>query len=503
MELSEASAFLHRATFGPTRSTVESLCSQGVDSWLTSQSRLNAGTSHVRWLLDNGYSSKRYVTDRTAYSDSIWSKWLFCDAQLRCRVAYALSQIIVVSVSGLTSSWPSFLIAHYFDVLESHAFGNYRKLLSEVANTPAMSIFLSFRGSRVRKSEADPQPDENFSRELMQLFTIGTRHLGPGNTMRGIDERKSDTYTQSDVKELARVFTGWQLNHDGTNYPETPLATYSSLVANEKFHDSRRKIVLGTEIPAGQSAQRDREDAMDILYAHPNVARFVSRRLIQNLVSSDPSEAYVERVSVVFDRERESSTQLFHVVVAVLTDEEVVDLNGAARKIREPILKFSSWARAFCEVASENPGIGNTSDPAFRLGQMPGNAPTVFGFYSPDNRLPDKGKGGRLGRFSPEFGLVNSTTTVGYLDFMYRVVRNGIGDIRPDYALLPGYDDKSPEIVDYLSLFMVAGRLSKVRVRKLKSLLARHSRLGDKQYRRGVQMVVYLICCSPEYQIQS
>lgn len=231
-------------------------------------------------------------------------------------MAFALSQILVVSrYGGVLSGKPAGL-ANYYDVLVKNAFGNYRDLLFEVATHPVMGNYLSMMGSAKENPSTGALPDENFARELMQLFTLGLYKLNmDGSTV--VDNntgRPIPSYTQNDVQELARALTGWK---------SSDVDFVEPMQVINKLHDSGEKKILDTTLPAGLTGQEELSRVIDILMSHPNIAPFVSKRLIQRFVTSNPSPEYVTRISTVFnDNGKGIKGDLSAVMKAILLDEE-------------------------------------------------------------------------------------------------------------------------------------------------------------------------------------
>ncbi|HCS26384.1 MAG TPA: hypothetical protein DIW43_02955 [Spongiibacteraceae bacterium] len=430
----DAFRLLRQATFGPDESSLQRARALGIERWIDEQivmpsaytSNSDGRLSHLQmleqmattvepgldWFRDSSEGGAYFFGDVSGFTDvyqtSVWfANALDAPDQLRQRVAYALSQIMVVSHSEFPLERRAEALAHYYDILAKHAFGNFRDLISEVSRSPAMGIYLSHQGNRKGNPSRNTLPDENFARELMQLFTIGLYELnldGSGKT----DSQGNliPSYNQTDIEELSRVMTGWDLQfndrYGASNQTQGSFVHFMEF--NDEEHDFEAKQVLGADIPAGLTAGRDLELALDILFRHGNTAPFISKHLIQRLVTSNPSEHYVERVARVFvDNGEGVRGDLGAVVRAILLDEEArsVDTALTARfgKASEPLLAYTSLLRAFDVQPLDgwskgvNSEEGETPVPVtglyyFRaereLGQGALRSPSVFNFYSPD-----------------------------------------------------------------------------------------------------------------------
>jgi uncharacterized protein (DUF1800 family) len=456
----DAARLLTQATFGPKKSEIDALTGQSADAWITAQLALPF-TSH----------RTATVSDRTTYGGSQsftnwnaihppnrqagwWKNVLTSPDQLRQRMAFALSQILVVSDVGLGDDSRAEPLANYYDILGNGAFGNFRTLLENVTLSPIMGEYLS----SVRNSKADPvtgqTPDENYAREVMQLFTIGLAQLQPDGTLQlGTDGLPIATYNQTTITEMAKVFTGWSypstantltnFRNAGRNYI-TPMMLYS--VA----HDDTAKAIApvrATAIPANQGGTADLKDALDALAFHPNTGPFISKLLIQRLVTSNPSPAYVYRVAQVWEAQKSSSTQLGQVLRAILTDYEArspeVAANVTYGKLKEPLLRLTGLLRTFSASSTSGrflgyqntvdsvPITGSTPIPAAadqinkspntfsatRLENVQGSlaeaalrSTTVFNFYHPDYILP--GPLAAAGLVVPEFEITDDNYAI-------------------------------------------------------------------------------------------
>jgi uncharacterized protein (DUF1800 family) len=412
------------------------------------------------WLESRGYGLDA-VLDKTVYSSeiaefAIWRDLLSAPDQMRKRAALALSEFFVVSLNSMEIDWRGYTIAAYWDILNKHAFGNYRDLLEAVTLSPAMGHFLNTRGNK-KADTTGRLPDENYAREVMQLFTIGLYDLNlDGSIKTDGAGKRIESYDSEDVSQLARVFTGYDFDRalhpydtgngiqfPGKNYKVWPRE-YARRAMNikESDHSPEPVAFLRTSIAANTLSAPALKAALDGLFNHPNVGPFFGRQMIQRLVTSNPSPAYVARVASAFNNNGVGVRgDLKAVWTAILLDDEA---RGAASlshptfgKLREPILRFAQWARSFGVVSKANSWkLGDLSDSSNSLGQSPMRSPSVFNFFRPGYVPPGTAmaKPG-VEATAPEFQLVNETTTGAYLNFMQNRIRSGIRTNNPTIAL--------------------------------------------------------------------
>src|SRR5258705_4684635 len=340
----QAARFLTRATFGPSPADIDKLAVIGYTAWFAEQ--VHAPASLERPTVE----AWRAGDPNTSQDQRLmmwWRNAIQRTDQLRQRAAFALSEIFVVSdVAGTLRDDPVGT-AEYYDILVRDALGNYRTLLEDVTKSPAMGKYLSM----LKNQKADPahniRPDENYAREALQLFSIGLDQLNPDGTP-ALDAggERIPTYDQSVVEGFAATYTGW--DYAGATNWDWPQENYRPMEPWEDYHETAAKTVLdGVVLPAGNTAQQDLTAALDLIFAHPNVGPFIARRLIQLLVTSNPSPAYVGRVAAVFaDDGTGVRGNLLAVFKAILLDTDAV--NGAADhpdtfgKLREPILRLTA-----------------------------------------------------------------------------------------------------------------------------------------------------------------
>lgn len=524
----EAARFLAQATFGPTTASIAHL--HGLPSftaWLDEQFAETATLQepYIRArcpeVEGNTCGLDTWVPSRT---DKWWINIIEGDDQLRQRVAFALSQIFVVSDRSPALSGTQFGLASYYDMLAQEAFGNYRTLLEKVTLHPVMGIYLSM----VRNQKADPanniRPDENYAREVLQLFSIGLHELNPDGSLKlDAQQQAIPTYDQNTIKEFARVFTGWNYANAGWNQYFGNTDRTLPMKAVEQYHDTGEKHLLNNAVlPAGNTAEQDLATALDNIFNHPNVGPFISRQLIQRLVTSNPSPAYVQRVASKFnDNGGGVRGDLKAVVTAILLDNEA--RNGPTLypdtfgKLREPLLRISHLYRAFKAQKRDggewngHPGTfvyrfaEDTYEMEGATGQGLLRAPSVFNFY-----LPDHSPSGQIrsaGLVAPEFQIINENTVTAVANMMNNSIWAGPNvtwtsplDLSTEEALV----DDSNAILDHLDLLVFSGQMPAALRQILKNHLDTTSYWGTPEEKRKdkTRDIISLVFMSPDYQIQ-
>ena len=487
----ESSRFLSQATFGPTTDEIDDVSLSGAEEWFLDQLELPAST-HLEYVLasfpDGQYRDENGDVIPQAYlapTNSFWRNSIEAPDQLRQRMAFALSQILVVSLNSNVGLWPH-MMAGYMDTLTDGAFGNYRDLIEDVTYSPAMSVYLTY----FRNQKADPEtgrvPDENYARELLQLFTVGLVELNAdGSTVLDGEGNPVELFDNEDITGLAKVFTG--LSADAPffysnvfNLPDE--AYYSPLRMFDFQHSTDEKSFLGTTIPAGTGGDESTDLALDAIFAHPNVGPFLGRQLIQRFVTSSPEPAYIERVATAFDDGEFTLPtgetvgtgergDLAATLAAVLFDDNARSLTRTEDadfgKLREPVIRFTHWARAF-EINEANapnePLLWNTGS-AELLGQAPFQSPSVFNFYRPGFIAPGT-ETGDAGLTAPELQIANATTVVGYpnvltlyaLEFSPKV-DDAVESFVPNYFEAAALASDTEAMLDYYDVLLTHGTL--------------------------------------------
>lgn len=490
----QASRFLAQATMGATSADIADVQARGYAAWITAEFAKPRATTHWDWLVAKGYNAAANINGEAGFDNVMWSQLIGAGDQLRQRVGMALLEMLVVGMSGVNLNWRQFAMAAYIDVLLDNAFGNFRIILDKITTNAAMASFLTFLGNRKANAATGSVPDENYARELMQLFTIGLHRLNMDGTVVMSGGVPVETYTPADVSGLARIFTGLTLDStDGT----TPDRYRRPLIVNAGTHETGASTFLGANVPAGTAGMDAVKIALDTIFAHPNVAPFVSKQLIQRLVTSNPSPAYVGRVSAKFaDNGSGVRGDMQAVIRAILLDDEArTDPSGnTAGKLREPVMRFTGWARGFGATSpSGNWAVGDTSSPTNRLAQSMGRSGSVFNFFRPGYTPPNTSfaSGGLV---APEFQITNEISVVGYVNYMQSVVNNGLADLKSDYAELAALAADSQALIDRINLVLAAGQVSAATVAQIKAAVDSSTSTSNR-----IATALLLTLAAPEY----
>jgi uncharacterized protein (DUF1800 family) len=507
-----ASQFLAQATFGPTAASIDALAASSKTDWINSQFAMPQ-TLHRDYILQMNASGS---LTGSSILESFWKQAAVGEDQLRQRVTFALSQIFVISMVDPNVGTRSAGVAGYYDMLGQNAFGNFRTLLQGVALHPMMGIYLSHM--RNQKESGARVPDENFAREVMQLMTIGLYQLNQDGSIKTSAGKPIETYTHDDVMGLAKVFTGWSwagpdqstTRFNGGNADPardwTPMQSYSA------FHSTSVKNFLGAS--TNGSAEADLKVALDTLFNHPNVGPFIGRQLIQRLVSSNPSPAYISRVAAAFNNNGAGVRGDMRAVIrAVLLDPEAAN-SGGAKKLREPVLRLANWMRAFnVKSTSGRFAMVGTDDALSGLGQTPLRAPSVFNFFRPGYTPPGSALAA-AGMVAPEMQITAEPSVTGYLNYMQSVIPNGAGsgrDIQPDYSAELALAAQPAQLIDRVNLLLVAGQMSSTLRNQLVTALnavaipaatATNATAVETARKNRVYLAIFLTMASPEYLAQ-
>lgn len=496
----DAWRFLTQATFGPTEAAAGRLVSLGYERWLDEQFTAPV-TRHLPYV--QAQAAPQTQADRL---DAWFQASLRGPDQLRQRVAYALSQIWVVSDVGALGQQPQAL-AYYYDTLLDHAFGNYRELMLAATLTPAMGVYLSMLGNQKPDPARNIYPDENYARELMQLFTIGLVRLNPdGTVVVGADGVPLPTYDQDVIEGFAHVYTGWTFA-GSLNFERPRRDFLQPMQAYEAYHDTGPKRLLnGTVLPGGQTARQELDAALNNIFQHPNVGPFVSRQLIQRLVTSNPTPGYVGRVAARFaDNGRGERGDLEAVVRAILLDPEArsAPRDASTGKLKEPLLRLTQLWRAY--DARSQAGRYLFPGPQNWFGQAPLRSPSVFNFYSPTYVPP--GELADAGLVAPEMEITTeyfTARTNSYLAAAIFQANSASGALRPESIVI----DIAPELavagdparlVQRIADRLTGGLLSDP-LRREALKLAEATPASDGAAR--VAEVLHLVATSPEFAVQ-
>lgn len=475
---SEASRFLTQATFGPDPALIDEVAASGIGPWIDLQ--LNHPNKTVTSSTMLGQASNTFYP--LWWGMGWWKAAMTAPDQIRLRTANAFSQILVVSTAGNDLiRGNSFAQADYFDIFIHHAFGNYRNMLEEVTYSNQMGFYLSHLYNR----KADPTigrfPDENFAREIMQLFTIGLWELHPDGS-RKLDAygKPIPTYDNTTIMEMAKVFTGFGFGGPASTNFFSPISGTNHyrdrmILWDDQHEPGEKHIISGVVIPAGQTGNEDVSDALDALCQHPNTAPFLSRLLIQRFTSSSPSPRYIHRVATAWENNGAGIRgDLKAVIDAILMDPEArtPEARGdASGKVREPFLRLTALARAFTARNKRIPPTFSVWQGTFPtdFGQLPLNAPSVFNYYLPDHR--PAGELRSRGLFAPELEIATADRMIRTDNRLNSVITNGIQPLSglPDDALtldfsiplaLAESSDTIPALIQYLDELLTWGAMS-------------------------------------------
>ncbi len=535
--------FLEQTTFGPTPALDARVRRIGLRTWLNEQFELpypSPATPYPNFPLRpttlptdcNGQIDDSqpdpdpfcYPNHYTMYPVQNWfyKEAFYGDAQLRHRVAWSLSQIWVIS--GVDVQQSSHMVA-YHKVLSRNAFGNWRTLMQEITLNPGMGDYLDMRAS------TRFFPNENFAREILQLFNVGLFMLNQDGTMqRDAQNNPIPTYDQITVNNFRDLFTGWSpceasLAQCPNRSPGSPNFIDPMIIVNRDNHDLSAKTLLTypgsttTNVPActgctgtaiNTYATNSLNQALDNIYNHPNVAPFVSKFLIGQLVTGDPTPAYVGRISAVFNANRTSPTQLKEVINAILLDPEARgDIKTEPRygKLREPVMLLTNLARQFDVRSADRSSLsdGVVTHETNAMNQIAFMSPTVFNFYPPDYIVPGNSFNG------PEFALFTTGSSIARINFANSIVFNGI-PINPERRVTAGTslsfaelqafveaDLSGNQMMDVLNARMMHGTMSpEMRATILNVVLTVPASAPLLRAKRAV----YLIATSSQYQVQ-
>lgn len=501
----QSARFLTRATFGPTTTEIHKLSVIGYTAWFGEQ--LAAQPSLERpplSLLDLHHQS----VGPEQRMEQWWKIVLNNPDELRQRAAFALSEIFVVSDLAGTLANDPIGVAEYYDTLVRDGLGNYRTLLEDVTKNPVMGRYLSM----LKNQKADPanniHTDENYAREVMQLFSIGLVKLNQDGTQQ-LDafNQPIPTYDQPVVENMAAVFTGW--NYAGASSWDWPDQNYLPMEPWEAYHDSTQKTLLdGAICPAGQTAQQDLTFALDLIFQHPNVGPFIGRELIQRLVTSNPSPAYIARVAAVFaDDGTGVRGNLFAVVKAILTDPDAVTGNvdhpDDFGKLKEPLLRITELWRAFDAIP--HGGVYKYHHPENDFAEAPLRAGSVFNFFTPNYQPP--GDISDAGLVAPEFQITTEQNITDGTNRFWECVFHGYQGYSPVQVDTPQLRISQTEalandpaaLVENLNQLLMCGEMSDEMRGIVESMVTDTDPTNKRQ---RVLEALYLITTSPEFSVQ-
>ena len=497
--VADTARFLTQASFGiQSKAQITQTQTKGLELWLWEQ--FNTGTWLHTCYLDRqkfrNPDDKGIVRANEEMSyEAIWQQWLSGPDQLRARVAFALSQIMVIS--NTAPDIRPYAMSSYMDMLNRNAFGNYRELLKSVTLHPAMGYYLNMINSERDNVETGAHPNENYAREVLQLFSIGLVQLNNDGTPKTDAVGKPlPCYDESVVQGFAKAFTGWSYpNATGFDEAdeEVPQAWTSAMKPFASQHSPEaKKLLNGVTLEAGGSAEQDMDAAITNIFSHPNVGPFIGRQLIQRLVTSNPSSAYINRIASVFNNNGAGVRgDLRAVVTAILldTDARSSALPANFGKQREPVIRFANFLRGLGAKSSNGINAIHYLESADNgLGQSPLLAPSVFNFFSPNFRPAGKIADARL--VAPEFQITTETTVVGGLNFFASLINNG------------GYGyDASKLVLNYAPLLALANN-PRALVAELNALFFNYA-MGSALEARMLTMLAALPANDPEQRVKA
>lgn len=520
-ELMAAARLGSRATFGADLGTIQRIENLGAAAWLEEQFEqpISSHDAIVTELLTREANGEFLELARLEDADNLsvffgrmawWQTSITAQDQLRQRVAYALSQIFVISDEVNALLLAPYGTSNFYDTLLMHAFGNYRDLLLAVTLHPSMGLYLSHLNNAKGDEELGTFPDENYAREVMQLFSIGLFELNPdGSEVIGDNGQPIPSYDNGDIGEFARVFTGLSWGGDNPRFGSNRRVFNEPMQVFEAFHDAEEKTLLrGEVLPAGQSGMSDIEAAVDNLFWHPNTGPFISKQLIQRLVTSNPSLAYVERASKVFaDNGNGERGDMQALIRAVLLDPEALAAPGSDvrfGKLREPLLRYTAMLRQLGVSAPDGFYANTGRFVQDRIQQHALSAPSVFNFYLPSHS--PVGAISAEGLVAPEFQITNSNSVIQISNLIQAsVLGNLVNDINePPFSrasltlgdFLPVASD-SDALLDRLDLLFTYGTLSSETRRAIHDLVVQ---IDDEELR--VRAAAYLLLISPDYAVE-
>jgi uncharacterized protein (DUF1800 family) len=522
----QAARFLGQAALAATPDNIAAVVQKGYAAWIDEQMNLSRGWPDRPRAMDlmvaadktQYWLSAASMSQDTGLDNVLWYGLFKSNDELRQRVMLALSEIFVVSIRNMPIPYGQVATAAYWDILGDHCFGNFLDLLENVTLSPAMGTFLSMRGS----SKADGSgrhPDENFAREVLQLFTIGLVELDAhGEPVRDAQGQVIYTYDSETVTQLARVFTGWDFDEDWVDF--VPAMTYHYTTRPLRFvperFDTGPKWVLKpqNQITAAPGRATVRQ-ALQFIVNHPNVGPFLARQLIQRLVTSNPEREHVARVAAAFnDNGAGVRGDMRAVIKAVLLDPlarlaVLRDADQQARRgrLREPVLRLVQWGRL--TNINSNDGFWRAGDlsGSDKLFQAPLRASSVFNFFRPGFMLRHAGPGNES-LLAPEFQITDESSVIGYANFLQEILHVGIGywypeRLSPDYTSWDELAETPARLVDGLNLLLTGRSLSEHTLSVvLAAVKAAQAGYGQTQMRNRVLVAFYLIMCSADYLVQ-
>jgi uncharacterized protein (DUF1800 family) len=505
----DAARFLTQSTFGPTAGSITQVQQSGFDGYLNQQ--FSKPATPTLPFVDGLIALLPAGTDPSypQFQEAWWYTIVKAPDQLRQRVAFALSEIMVVSANGSGMYQHPEAMATYWDLLAQNAFGNFRQLLEGVTLNPAMGDYLDMVHNDKPNPRRNTEPNENYAREIMQLFTIGLYKLNQdGSQQLDANGQPIPTYDQDVVEGNAHVFTGWYWYQTGMpTWSYAPPNYRQPMMAFPDHHDTGPKLILnGVTLPAGQTQDQDLAAALDSIVNHPNVGPFIAQRLIQRLVTSNPSPAYVSRVAAAFnDNGQGIRGDMKAVIRAIFLDPEArtSDLATNSNSFgheREALIRLANLYRAFNASSTSGRFIVNGSN--FNFGQAPLYAPSVFNFFSPFYSQVGPIQDANL--VAPEFQITTDTTVITSANKMRSAVYQQPDSNNPDLLVLDlsaqtALASNPASLVDSLNTLLMSGQMSS----GMRNIVVNAvTQIPAANTLERAQTAVHLIVTSPEFVIE-
>jgi uncharacterized protein (DUF1800 family) len=534
--LNAAARFLSQASLGYSYTDTETVTLMGIEDWITDQMEnkpmpftLKEKVTEYRQFVRDSLNNQEASSTNRMWDYAWWQYHMTSDDALRQKTAHALSEIIVISEKSPFSN-NGLALSDYYDILLNNAFGNFRDIMQDVTYHAAMGVYLTYLNNPKTDTLINQYPDENYARELMQLFTIGLYELNNDGT-RVLDNEGDPipTYDNEDILEFSKIFTGltWADRTQWGRGAYRDTSYLPEMVMWNDYHEPGVKNLLnGFQVPDRDPVDGDADisDALDNLFDHPNVGPFISTLLIQRMVTSNPSAAYIDRVATAFnDNGQGIRGDMKAVIRAILLDPvaKACDSGNDPQfgKLREPFLRYFQINKAF-SASTTSGDFRNDMDYIYDfVEQKPLASPSVFNFYQMDYQ--PLGPVNDADLFAPEFQITNSQTISGWIDGLYRfVVGENLADEYDLYSGEPNenYDDEITTIdlttemtmtnddelhilVDRLNLLLAQGRLTQPTIDKIITAITNFENEDEDDMELRVKLTIYLVMSSPEYLI--
>jgi len=538
----EASRLLAQSSLGFERYHIDEVVDLGIEGWIDHQislpqTKILPKTQEIHQIRLDSMASHDTMPDRKLefrprwwiFNYAWWDQMMRNEDLLRHRVAVAFTEIFVISRKGDLQNFGD-CFADYYDMLSGHAFGNFKDLLRDVSLHPCMGKYLSHLNNPKADTLKNIHPDENYAREIMQLFSIGLYELNQDGTRKIVNGEFIPTYGQEDIREFAKVFTGLAIaeniknphNHKKIYFGKslwTSNVTIPMIMYDNMHEQGEKSLLRGQVVPDGQSGLEDIEDAIDNLYNHPNVAPFIAFRIIQRLIKSNPSPEYIARVSAVFnDNGNGQRGDLSAMIKAILLDPEARDCaaqNDASNsRLKEPRLRYTQFVRMADKSNTDDYLWNENLDFAENIKQDIFDSPSVFNFYLPD--YSPNGGIAESGLFAPEFFIHNTITSPNYVNAAYNwtsssgnlmhFTREGRfmtnTEVFWDLSKLKKLAKDPETLINELDLMLTHGALSSFVRAEIKKALSQIIPSSEYNFlEERVRLGTYLFLISPDYAI--